>query len=148
MNKNKILIDLSESTRTDFGKVDFLQQSEPQKVFSAIWELESQVCNGGFFQYFEYCDGDAAEYAPTALRAIGAQTCAEIVHRALRTVSPSPLPASQPDREKLLDAVAESVTDQMADLTDQFLAYPDNLTDLLFSYVAAHPESFGAVERE
>jgi hypothetical protein len=148
MNKNKILIDLSESTRTDFGKVDFSEQSEPQKVFSAIWELESQVNNGGFLQFFEYADADSAEYAPTALRAIGAQTCAEIVHRALRAVSPSPLPASQPDREKLIGAVSESARDQLVELDEQFLAYPDNLTDLLFSHVAAHPESFGPVESE
>jgi hypothetical protein len=47
MDKNKFLIDLSESDQTDFGRVDFASQSDPQRTFSAIWELESQVNNGG-----------------------------------------------------------------------------------------------------
>jgi hypothetical protein len=36
MNKNEILIGLSESENTRFGKEDFAVQSPPQKVFSAI----------------------------------------------------------------------------------------------------------------
>lgn len=39
MDKNHFLINLSESKRTDFGRVDFAAQSEAQKVFSAIWSL-------------------------------------------------------------------------------------------------------------
>jgi hypothetical protein len=52
MNKNGILIDLSESKKTRFGKEVFVGQSLPQKVFSAIWAVESEVNNGGFSQYF------------------------------------------------------------------------------------------------
>ena len=148
MDKNKILIELSESTRTDFARVEFWDQSGPQKVFSAIWALEGQVNNGGLLQYFESFDGDTAEYAPTALQTIGAQTCAEIVERALRAVSPSALPVSQPDREKLIGGISESARAQVADLDAEFLACPDNLTDRLFTYVAAHPDSFGPVQSE
>src|SRR4029077_6826293 len=50
MNKNEILTDLSESEMTRFGKGEFAQQSFPQKVFSAIWAVESEVNNGGFSQ--------------------------------------------------------------------------------------------------
>ena len=52
MDKNAFLITLSESERTAFGKTEFAAQLEPQKVFSAIWELESEVNNGGFDQFF------------------------------------------------------------------------------------------------
>ena len=41
--KNHILISLSESDKTQFGKQDFAQQSTPQKVFSSIWAVESEV---------------------------------------------------------------------------------------------------------
>jgi hypothetical protein len=41
MDKNAFLIGLSESDRTDFGRTDFGEHSEEQRVFSAIWELES-----------------------------------------------------------------------------------------------------------
>jgi hypothetical protein len=48
MKKNQLLIQLSESGMTKVGKEDFAQQPLPQKVFSAIWEVESEVNNGGF----------------------------------------------------------------------------------------------------
>jgi hypothetical protein len=50
--KNHILILLSESDKTSFGKEDFGSQSLPQKVFSAIGEVESEVNNGGFSAVF------------------------------------------------------------------------------------------------
>lgn len=148
MDKNQFLIELSESDRVDFGHVEFAEQSEPQKVFSAIWALESQVNNGGFLQYFESWDGDSAEYARLALRAVQAKACAEIVERALRTVSDSPLPTSQSEREEIMGNVSDTIRDQLDDLDEQFFTYPDNLTDLLFEFVAAHPESFGPVPTE
>ena len=33
--------------------------------------------------------------------------------------------------------------DELAALDSEFFAYPHDLTDLLFAYVAAHPEEFG-----
>jgi len=48
MDKNSCLIQLAESDRTDFGRVDFLLQPHDQRVFSAIWALESEVNSGGF----------------------------------------------------------------------------------------------------
>jgi hypothetical protein len=48
MNKNEILIDLSESEMTKDGKENFSEQSFSQKAFSAIWEVESEVNNRGF----------------------------------------------------------------------------------------------------
>ncbi len=53
MDKNALLIDLSESDRTMFGRVDFDQQPPEQQVFSAIWALESQVNNGEFAQFLQ-----------------------------------------------------------------------------------------------
>lgn len=146
MDKNRFLIDLSESARTGFGRVDFADQSEAQRVFSAIWALESQVNNGGFLQFFESSDGDTAEHAPSALRAIGALACAEIVERALRTASPEPLPASDTERQELMGSLSEDVLERLEQIDQQFFGYPDNLTDLLFAYVADHPETFGRIE--
>ena len=145
MDKNHYLIELSESERTDFGRKDFADQPEPQKVFSAIWALESQVNNGGFLQYFVSGDFDTAEFAPVALRLIGAHACSELVHRALRALTPAPLPATQSDCEHLVDALSDEDSLQFDSLDAEFFAYPDNLTEKLFDFVAAHPEAFGAI---
>jgi hypothetical protein len=72
MNKNGILIALSESDKTRFGKEDFSAQSVPQKVFSSIWAVESEVNNGGFSQYFQNLSSETAGFVGEALDTIGA----------------------------------------------------------------------------
>ena len=78
MDKNNILIDLSESKKTKFGKEDFALQSLPQKVFSTIWSVESEVNNGGFSQYFLNSSAETASFVVEALETIGAPTAASI----------------------------------------------------------------------
>ena len=147
MDKNAILTDLSESDRTMLGRVGFDQQPPEQQVFSAIWELESQVNNGGFAQFFSSADGDSANSALRALRTIGAHACADSVERALRVVSPHALPREQSLREDLVDQLGADAEAALEMLDQEFFAYPDNLTDLLFNYVRAQPHVFGRVER-
>ena len=49
---NRRLIRLAESPNIRFWRVDYDQLSFPERVFVLIWELESEVNNGGFHQYF------------------------------------------------------------------------------------------------
>lgn len=144
MDENKCLIALSESGKTEFGRVDFSLQSDEQKTFSAIWALESQVNNGGFLLYFESSDGETANYAPVALRRIGADKCAAIVERALRVVSSIPLPSDCNARMNLLRNLDEAKRARLNDLDTKFFAYPDDLTNLLFQYISSQPRVFGA----
>lgn len=148
MDKNRYLLDLSESDQIDFGKVDFQDQSEEQKVFSAVWALESHVNGGGFLQYFSSWDGETANFAPTALRRIGADSCAAIVERALQVVAQQPLPVDHDQRNALLNSLAQNVLDELEGADTEFLAYPDNLTDLLFEYVQLHRGVFEKSERQ
>ncbi|MFY7878393.1 MAG: DMP19 family protein [Pirellula sp.] len=143
MNKNQFLIALSESTQADFGRKEFAQQSSPQKTFSAIWELESQVNNGGFDQYFCNSDSDIIAYSPKALREIGATACAAIVESALQVIDP--LPDDCDARQEAIDAAGEKGEERLNELDTQFFAYPDNLTELLFAFVAKHPNEFGPI---
>ncbi len=62
MNKNSILVGLSESEKTSFGKLDFADQSVPQQVLSTIWAVESEINNGGFSLYFSSATADSAPF--------------------------------------------------------------------------------------
>ena len=146
MDKNEFLIALSESDKTDFGRIEFSDQSEDQKVFSAIWELESQVMNGGFGQYFSNWGGDTASYAPLALERIGALKCAAIVREALQVVSGEPLASDHTTRSSLVSTLGEPALARLDALDSQFFEYPDNLTELLYEFVRQHPQQFGPVE--
>jgi hypothetical protein len=71
--------------------------------------------------------------------------CADIVARALRAVSSDPLPDDQESREQPVEALDDSTRSALESLDEEFLAYPDNLTDLLFEYVRSTPQVFGTI---
>lgn len=141
MDKNHYLIELSGTPKADYGKREFAEQRYEQKVFSAIWELESLVNDGGFQGYFG-SGAESASFAPTALRAIGAHQCAAIVQEALSLV-PESLPAEHDARWETMHSLPEPVAERFAALDDKFFAYPDDLNELLFAFVVAHPAVFG-----
>jgi len=143
MNKNGILIDLSESDKTKFGKEDFSTQSIPQKVFSSIWAIESEVNNGGFSQYFLNSSCETAGFVAEALDVIGAPLTADICRRAIAAAFPAGLPSS-PDAISLVAAnFPDETADELNGLDEEFFGYPHDLTKLLFAYVSKHPEEFG-----
>jgi hypothetical protein len=142
MDKNTYLIALSESPESDYGKRDFADQSNPQKVFSAIWQLESDVCNGGFGQYFTNCWGDpSVKFAPEALRTIGAHKCAAIVDQAMALLPPG-IPDDFDERSDFFES-EEALSAALSEIDTKFYAYPDKLTELLFAFVTKHPDEFG-----
>jgi hypothetical protein len=145
MNKNSILIRLSESEKTKFGKEDFALQSLPQRVFSAIWAVESEVNNGGFSQYFVNSSAESASFVVQALETIGAPETAGICKRAIAAAFPSGLPQTEETIRSVAADFSDEILEQLEPLDQEFFAYPHNLTDLLFAYVSEHPEEFGTL---
>ncbi len=143
MDKNRILIALCESEKTSFGKVDFDAQSAPQKVFSAIWALESEVNNGGFSQYFLNLSCETAGFVAEALESIGAPLTAEICRRAISCAFPAGLPASAEAISMSASDFPDEIEGKLDALDREFYQYPNDLTGLLFAYVSKHPEDFG-----
>jgi hypothetical protein len=140
LDKNRFLIGLSESEHTDFGRVDFDKQSFEQRVFSAIWALEGTVNMDGFAAYMEY-ESDSSYFAVEALNAIGASNAAAVVSKALEVVTGH----QREDGRVHVDQadLSEAEQEALEELGQEFCAYPDNLTDLLFVFVEARPKSFG-----
>src|SRR4051794_7440538 len=145
MTKNEILIGLSESERTKFGKEDFALQSLPQKVFSSVWAIESEVNNGGFAQYFLNSSAETAAFVAEALDTIGAPKTADICRRAVERAYPGGLPATANEISTAAAGFSDEVVEELDAIDSEFLAYPYDLTDLLFDYVCSHPEEFGPV---
>ena len=147
VNKNEILINLSESAATKVGKEEFEQQSLPQKVFTAIWEVEAEVNNGGFSQYFLNDSAESASFVVKALTTIGAPKTADICSRAIVIAFPGGLPQTAEAVRSIATDFSEDILARLEPLDQEFFAYPHNLTDLLFAYVAAHPEEFGTLPK-
>jgi len=145
MDKNGFLAGLSESDRTQFGKTDFEEQSVPQKVFSSIWAVESEVNNGGFQQYFQNFSAETAHFMVVAFKTIGAPKTADICDRAIHCAFPGGLPATPEEISAAAADFPDGVLRDLGLLDREFFAYPHNLTGLLFDYVSAHPADFGPV---
>ena len=147
MNKNGILINLSESKNTKFGKEDFALQSLPQKVFSAIWAVESEVNNGGFSQYFLNSSAESAPFIVEALETVEAPKTADICKRAIAAAFPAGLPRTPESIRSVAADFSDEILENLEPLDQEFFAYPHNLTDLLFAYVSGHPEEFGKLPK-
>ena len=145
MTKNEILINLSESDNTKFGKEEFAAQSVPQKVFSSVWAVESEVNNGGFSQYFLNSSAETAGFVAEALDTIGAPRTADICRRAINGAFRDGLPPTADAISSIAAEFSEETLEILASLDNEFFAYPHCLTELLCSFVSRHPEEFGTL---
>jgi len=117
------LIALADRLQPRWFEVPKAALSPAGQVFRSVWELEAEVNNGGFDQYFFNSSGEGAPFVTDALRAIGAHAAADIAARAI---------ASSGD------------TDALEQLDQEFFAYPDDLTALLYAYASDHRGELGA----
>ena len=129
---------LGEQSRALNLVIDYRDLTRPEQAVKLIWELEAEVNNGGFSQYYFNSAGDHANEAVFALLAIGAKACAEIVGRANQAWSLGPVPT---DREVRMEAIAEQFGEKEEEywhrLDEQFYEYPDDLQTLMVQYAIA-----------
>ena len=122
----------------------FANLSKAEQVFVAVWELEAEINNGGFSQYYWNSAGDQGALVPDALETIGAPTMAGIVRRT-NALFPNGPSADRDEREAFLSSAGSELDEQFDSLTDEFCAYPENLSTLLNDFVLANrPDIRGA----
>jgi hypothetical protein len=119
---NRRLIKLSESPTTRIWRIDYDKLSTPEQVFLLIWELENEVNNGGFHQYFYNSSGALAPNVVSALKILGAEATADIAQRALNAVANATSGARQ----------------ALENLDQEYYKCPEDLTPMLYKYVAEH----------
>jgi hypothetical protein len=140
---NHRLVDLAEGPATRFWRVDFEVLSGPERVFRAVWELEGEVNNGGFSQYFFNSSGALAPFVVDALRSIGANQTAQLLERAVNVVGKQTDWQVDASRRARLQVLAGNAVAELTDLDHAFLRYPEDLTALLYNYAWTHREEIG-----
>jgi hypothetical protein len=138
MDKNQWLCDLVVGPDARFSQVDFDNLTPAEQVFICVWDLEAQVNNGGFSQYFFNSSGDNIHAVVPALQAIGAFRAADIAKKAVAMLGDEPALGDREARQELLDSMSEEDEERLSGLDDEFYAYPDDLTELLYSFVMQH----------
>jgi hypothetical protein len=127
-------------------KLDFAELTWAERVFRTVWGLVGEVDNGGFDQFYFNSSGDTAYFVPEALQAIGAVEAAKIVSAA-NAIFPSPHPASNREqRKRELDALDDFSQRRLKSLEELFYCSPDDLTQLLSSFVRKHKAEIRGAE--
>jgi hypothetical protein len=107
-----------------------------EQVFAAVWSLEGEVNNGGFDQYFFNSAGDHAAAAKIALVSIGALRTAAVLAQAMALFGSSGPSEDQSTRQEQLEVLAEASDEPFESLDQEFLRYPEDLSELLASHMS------------
>jgi len=136
---NRRLIKLSESPTSRFWRLDYKDLSPPERVFLLIWELESEVNNGGFQQYFLNSSGEHAPEVVAALKTIGAPATADLAQRALDVVAGTVKDWSDhAGRQGSVARLSAQARRTLDELDREYYRCPEDLTPLLYNYVTEH----------
>ena len=101
-----------------------------------VKELEDQVNNGGFHQFFFNSSGDRTAETISALDAIGAHAVAGLLKHAAGMFPGGFPPKDRQARIQILRTYFPK-TDEFRDLDDEFFAYPDDIASLLANYAGS-----------
>ncbi|MBY6189328.1 DMP19 family protein [Microbulbifer agarilyticus] len=112
--------------------------NEPIRVLATIWAVEAEVNNGGFDQLFHNSAGDIAHYAAIAFNSIGALKMASISQKALDIFGEGGPPKNRNARIAALEAMPEEYEERLNELDEEFFEYPDNVQNLVSSYVESN----------
>lgn len=118
------LFKVSEAVWAREAKHGIKGLTEPEQVFLRVWNLEAEVNNGGFEQYFENSAGDYAVGTPAALRSVDAPEMAALAEQAMQPFGPSGPPADRDARSRAIQALPASARELWDQLDDRFYKLP------------------------
>jgi len=104
-----------------------------KQVSELIGQLEAEVNNGGFDQFFFNSAGDRTEETISALEAMGAKRTSAIIRRATAKFPNGVVPTDRNKRQDALEKVSPD-GDSFEKEDNDFLRYEDDLEQLLKDY--------------
>lgn len=140
---NERIMALSEyvAEKCRFG-IKMEKLSRPERVFFITQNVEMEVNNGGFSQFFYNSSGDFAGEMVEAFRAIGAEKTAAICQEALDAMGQQ-LPQNRAERIALIEAIeTDALTEALNACDDAFYEYRDDLNALNDAYVQKNKADF------
>jgi len=116
--------------------------TEPQKVLLYVENLEREINNGGFNQFYWNTSGNYALETVDGLKAIRALKMAEIVIKAHAEWPTETIPKDQTERQEMLEKIEDRAKTVWEQCDQEFYQYPDNIESLLFEYIKHHRVEF------
>ena len=116
--------------------------TEPQRLFYLNQNLEREINNGGFNQYFINSSGDFAHQTIQSLNAIGAKITADILQKAIDQFPDKQVPRDRDERIDAVEQIEQMANEVWDELDQKFYEYKDDLNSLNLNYIKKHPGDF------
>lgn len=134
-------IDTYLNSKSEYGEnIEKLNPS--QRIFLLVENLEREINNGGFNQFYFNSSGDFSKETVNALLEIGAKKTADIVKKANSEFKNGSVPKDRTERQNELQSIQEQAEANWNKCNSEFLEYQDNLTELLIAFVIKNKSEF------
>ena len=134
-------IDTYLNSKFEYGEnIEKLNPS--QRTFLFVENLEREINNGGFNQFYFNSSGDFSQETVNALLEIGAKKTAEIVKKANSEFKNGIVPKDRTERQNELELIEEKAEENWNKCDSEFYEYQDNLTELLIAFVIKNKSEF------
>lgn len=120
--------------------------SSTELTLFSVYELISEVENGGFIQYLENSSGDRAHQALAGLRHIGAPESAAILERVIARLGSGAAVPERSARFVVLQQLGEQEWHAIEAENDAFYGQPEPLWALLAEYCRKHRDQLDVRE--
>jgi len=116
--------------------------TKPQRYFYFNQDIEREVNNGGFAQFFFNSSGKHAHETVLSLQAIGALKTADLLKQAIAQFPEASVPKDREERTGMFRIIMEKANPVWNQLDKEFYTYEDNLNELNLAYVKQNRQSF------
>jgi len=134
-------IDTYLNSKSEYGEnIEKLNLS--QRIFLLVENLEREINNGGFNQFYFNSSGDFSKETVNALLEIGAKKTADIVKKANSEFKNRSVPKDRTERQNELQLIQEKAEENWNKYDSEFFEYQDDLTELLIAFVIKNKSEF------
>ncbi len=142
-------IDTYLNEKSKYGE-EMEKLNSSQRVLLIIENLEREINNGGFDQFYWNSSGDYAMETINALKQIGANKTAEIVKKANDKFPNGIVPENRDKRGEILEKISEESSEYWNNLDTKFYAPNkeigkmeiDNIPSLLIDFIKENKSDF------
>jgi len=140
-NRSIIELDNFIGELCDYGD-DYGKLTDHQKLFYLNQNLEREINNGGFNQYFINSSGDNAHETILSLKAIGADKTADILQKAIDQFPEKRVPKDRDERTEIVEKIEEVADEVWEELDQAFFNYEDDLNSLNIEFIKKNKDFF------
>jgi hypothetical protein len=143
---SEIITELGCQRDAELSRLEFDDLSPPDQVFLAIWELKSEVYNGGLWQYSINWSGRLVPFICDALKKVGAVELVPVLEEAIAVVGPGVPWGHEVKRHPIIVNLPKDKRKRLTDLDNKLFDYFDELDVLIFNFLRKHRDQVDVPE--